>query len=342
MSTITSPNMSLPVPVVGSESGPQYATDINNCMAIIDQHSHVSGSGVPITPSAMNINSALTINDNILYDIGTLTLTAQSSTPANYSIYASGSDLYFVDGAGNNIRITQSGSVAGAAGTITGLPSGTASASYAAGTFTFQRATLTPANVDGASFILRNNVASSYGLTLAPPSLGSNYSLVLPTIPAQTNVMTLDSSGNMGTQTYNQVYAGRTMATGASVGIGGFAVSNSSGSFATSSPTNVPITNFSITLITSGRPIRIAFASDNGGGQAAIYCTAGGTALIDIVDQNNNVWISQILTATTASSSVSGYVLTAPAGTYTFTGYASTTSGGAIGINNTVLTAYEL
>ena len=41
---------------------------------------------------------------------------------------------------------------------------------------------------------------------MAPPNaLGANYQLTLPTIPAQTNVMTLDASGNMGSITYDQV-----------------------------------------------------------------------------------------------------------------------------------------
>lgn len=201
---IISPNMNLPVPIVGLDAGPQYATDVNSCLTLVDQHNHTTGSGVAITPAAININSSLTMNGFSLIGIKSLTLSAQSSDPGIFNIYSKGVDLYYEDGSGNVIRITQSGSITGAAGTITGLPSGTASASFAAGTFVFQAATLTPANIDGGSFILRNNTASSFGLTLSPPSaLGSNYSLVLPAIPASVGIVTLDTSGNLGAVTSN-------------------------------------------------------------------------------------------------------------------------------------------
>lgn len=190
--------MSLPIPIVGVEAGPDYAQDVNNSLTILDQHSHLLGSGVQITPGAININSALTINNQSLTNIGAATFFPQLATAANNSLYLKGVDFYLVDGNGNDIRVTQSGNVAGSSGTITGLPSGTASASFSAGTFTFQAASLTGANIDGASYILRNNTASSFGLTLSPPNaMSSNYTLVLPTLPASTLPIVVDTSGNM-------------------------------------------------------------------------------------------------------------------------------------------------
>lgn len=195
---INSPNMNLPIPVVGVDSGPQYAQSIDNCLTIIDGHTHISGSGVPITTAAININANLPMNNFSLISIAALTLTTQTITPSNQSVYVSGVDLYYIDGNGNNIRVTQSGSVTGSAGTITGLPSGTASASYGSSTFVFQSATNTAANIDAGSFILRNNTANSFGLTLAPPTaMGANYALTLPAVPASTSIMQLDTSGNM-------------------------------------------------------------------------------------------------------------------------------------------------
>lgn len=191
--------MNLPIPIPGVDPGPQYALDLNSSLTIIDQHNHSIGSGVQITPSGININSALSLNGNDLINVASVTLTPQVSTPISGSLYESGVDLFYIDGNGNNIRITQAGSVTGSSGTITGLPSGTASASYGSGVFVFQAATNTAANMDGASFIFRNNIANSKGLTLSPPNaMGSDYQLFLPTIPAQTNIMVIDSSGNMG------------------------------------------------------------------------------------------------------------------------------------------------
>lgn len=217
---ITSPNMNLPVPVVGQEAGPTYATDINNCLNIIDGHDHSIGYGTQITPSGININTSLSFNDYNATNLRSSRFFIQPSLLALATdlccTYVSGVDLYYNDGNGNQIRMTQSGAVSGTPGSISGLSS-PASASYNSGnqTFVWQSAANTPANMDGGSFIFRNITASSNGVTVsAPAALGSNYSLVLPSIPAQTNVMTLDTSGNMGSITYNAVAAAMT-ATGA-------------------------------------------------------------------------------------------------------------------------------
>jgi hypothetical protein len=131
--------MNLPVPVVGQEAGPQYAIDVNNSLNIIDQHNHSPGSGVQITPNGIDINTSLPFNSNFATQLAGLTLVAQSSTPANSTIYETGVDLYFVDGNGNNIRITQSGGIAGSPGSIGSLtPPASVTYNSAASTFIFQ------------------------------------------------------------------------------------------------------------------------------------------------------------------------------------------------------------
>lgn len=203
MSDVTiSPNMSMPVPNVGIDLGPDWANNINACLSIIDSHNHSLGTGNQVTPAGLDINSDLTMNLNNLTNVRTVRFTPQSSAlslPSDLGcIYEVGVDLYYNDGSGNQIRITQSGSVAGASGTITGLPSGTASASYLAGTFVFQSATNTPANIDGGSFIFRDDVANSHGVTISPVnSLAVDYSLILPLLPSVTSIMTLDAAGNI-------------------------------------------------------------------------------------------------------------------------------------------------
>ncbi len=61
---VISPNMTLPVPVVGTSLGSQYAYDVNNCMGLIDSHDHSFGKGVQITPNGLNISTDLPINNN--------------------------------------------------------------------------------------------------------------------------------------------------------------------------------------------------------------------------------------------------------------------------------------
>lgn len=202
MSYTLSPNMSLRIPTIGDESGLNYTLDINfDLLSVLDTHDHTQGKGVQITPAAINVNTTLSLNNNFLDQIAGLTLLAQNVTPATTStIYESGNDLYFVDGLGNNVRITQSGGIAGTPGSITNLTP-PASVNYVSGsqTFVFQSNTATAANIDAGAYLFRNlSPNSTFAVTLSPPAgLSSNYDLILPMIPAQQSFMTLDTSGNM-------------------------------------------------------------------------------------------------------------------------------------------------
>lgn len=193
--------MLLPVPEVGTTSGPQYAQDINDSLSIIDQHDHSTGSGVPITPSGLDISSDLTMQDNNLTNIRTTRFQVQPSTLAGASdincLYVSGVDLYYNDGS-NIIRITTGGSVNAGAGSIGGLPSGTASVNYSGGVYTFESSTGIGGDVSARNVLLSNNSAGSHDLTLSPPNaMGADYTLVMPSLPVSQKIMTLDASGNI-------------------------------------------------------------------------------------------------------------------------------------------------
>lgn len=203
--TTISPNMNLIVPTVSEDPGPDWANNINASLSIIDSHNHTSGQGVQINPAGININSDLAMNNYNLTDAKSVRFTAQNSPLAGGDdlgcLYVSGSDLYYNDESANQVRITQGGSVTGSTGTITGLPSGTASASYAASTFTFQSATNTPANMAVGPLIIGANSVSPYTVTLAPSvSQAANYNLVFPlALPVSTSFFNVDTSGNMAT-----------------------------------------------------------------------------------------------------------------------------------------------
>ncbi len=201
MSTTTSTNMGMQIPIVGQETGPQWATDLNQCLTVIDQHDHASGNGVQITPAGININTSLPMGDNALTNTAAIVLTAQSSYSTNKSLYVIGNEVYYRDGAGNQVQITNGGSVNAGAGSITGLPSGTASVTFTSldGKYTFLQATSTAADIDIASVYMRNSTPNStFALTLSPPAaLASNYTVTLPALPVSTKIMTMDTSGNI-------------------------------------------------------------------------------------------------------------------------------------------------
>ena len=311
-------SMDLPIPIVGTAPGPEWATLLNSCLTIIDGHSHVAGSGGPITPSAMSINADLTMGVNNLIDARTIRFTPQVAALGLASdlgcLYEVADDLYYNDGSGNQIRLTQSGSIVGTAGSITGLPSGTASASYVAisSKYVWQSATNIAADMDMGAAIMRNiSPNSTYALTLQPPTgLGSNYSVTLPVLPASQKFMTLDASGIMSapwavdgstievsgsttvqvkasgigtTQIANQAVTQAKLAartTGTSVAAGGVAISATCGTVASSSTTPAAITNFSLTITTTGRPVRVEVISDGtvSHGFFGVNPGGGGTA----------------------------------------------------------------
>jgi hypothetical protein len=198
-----SPNMSMPVPTVATAPGPGWASNLDASLSIVDSHNHSSGQGVEINPAGLNINSDLSFNNNNATVLRSVNFTSQAAPLSLITdigcLYVSGVDLYYNDEGGTQIRITQGGAVAGATGTITGLPSGTASASYSAGTFTFQSATNTPASMNVGPIVLGNNTLNSKAVTIAPNSgIASNYNLTLPAaLPGALNYVTLDASGNL-------------------------------------------------------------------------------------------------------------------------------------------------
>lgn len=198
MAVTISTNMNLPIPSVGSQPGPIYAENVNSSLTLIDAHDHTPGKGVQLGSDSLNIATALTLNNNFLEDVAGVTLIAQGSIPANGTVYRSGVDLYYVDGLGNNIQITQNGGIGGAPGSISNLTP-PASASYISGSskFVWQSNANIAADMDFGAAIMRNlSPNSTFALTLQPPAgLSTNYSITLPTLPVATSFMTISSSG---------------------------------------------------------------------------------------------------------------------------------------------------
>jgi hypothetical protein len=316
--------MSLPVPQPGEDPGPQWATDLNACLTIVDAHDHTSGLGVQITPNGLNINSDLSFNSNNLTAARTVRMSEQSATlslPTDLlCIYAVSDDLYYNDGNGTAVRITQSGAVAGTPGSIANLVS-PATATYVGGStsFVWQSNTNTPAHTDQASAILRNLTANSKSLTLSPPAaMGADFTIVLPNLPGSgSKFVSMDSSGNMGATwavdsttievnsnvvqvkasgiTPTQLAADSvttvkilnsnvttakiadsnvTTAKIADLNVTrpklvavGQQVSSSSSTFSTSSATFVDVTNLTVTITTTGRPVMVIVQNDGTGNQ---------------------------------------------------------------------------
>lgn len=203
-----SPNMNLPVPIPTQTAGPEWAQDLAACLdPAIDQHDHSPGKGVQITPAGFNINTDLSFLDNNLTNARTLRMEPQLTNPSLVTdigcLSVVGNELYYNDiSGGNQVQITNNGSVNAGAGSITGI-TGTASASYSGGTFFWEQATSTPANMDAAAYILRYpgsypSPSGNYIAIEAPATLSGGYAFTLPaSAPGSTSFLTMDSSGTL-------------------------------------------------------------------------------------------------------------------------------------------------
>lgn len=315
--TFLTPNMSLIIPIPLTDPGPDWANNINSSFTIVDAHTHNPGSGVQITPTGININADLSYNTtNNAINLRSVRFTSQITPLSGAAdlgcIYESGADLYYNDGNGNQVRITQSGSLAGASGTITGLPSGTASAAYSSisGTFIFQQATSTGANMDIGSLIIRYPgsypTPSGNAIVLAAPSsLSGTYQLTLPSLPSQTNVVSLTSAGIISSITYDQVGQGMTSVGANSIGTsivrtasstaiqGGIGVSSSSGTFSTTSASFVPVTGLSLTVVVGPNPIVVKLIPANPTNASSITCT--GAAQLEIINNTEGLTLARYI-----------------------------------------------
>lgn len=308
---MSSPNMGLTIPVPTVTEGPQYAQNISDNFDIIDAHNHTSGQGSPIPLSALSITQNLDMNQFSVVDLKSISLVNQISAPSeNGSLYMIGNNLYWQDGSGSfNVQITSGGSVVGSSGTITGLPSGTASAAYLniPGTFRFESSTNTGANLDCRNLILRNNVVSSPSYEVLAPILGGNISVTLPAIPAATKIVSMTNTGSIlanvdadnstiefVANTLQVKNAGITQAKMANNSVGtaqlidnnvtkaklaalGQQLSASCGTFTTTSLSPVSVTNLSCTITTVGRPVMIMLVPDASGGSSFIGSSKNST-----------------------------------------------------------------
>lgn len=371
---LSSANMNLPIPVVGVDPGPDYATNVNACLTIIDQHDHTPGFGVAITPSGLNINSDLAFQDNSASGVKSVAFNAQASLATLRAGYFIADDFYINDGSGNVVRITQSGGVAGSPGSISNLTS-PASASYVAlsETFVWESDAGVAANMDFGAAVFRNVTPNStYGVTLsAPAALGSNYSLVLPSLPASQKFMTLDASGNIAAPwavdgstlevSSNTVQVKNSGITTAKIADGavtpaklaalGQQISSSSGSFSTTSTSYVDVTNLSVSITTTGRPVFIGIIADTTAAYLGSSNTSGGTngSSFKIVRGSTDIMISSLRSDNSSATSISRvppssvwHIDTPSSGTYTYKVQCISNSGVSTSAINCKLIAYEL
>lgn len=356
MPFVTSPNMSLQIPTVGTQPNPDASLNVNTSLTLIDAHDHTPGSGVQLTPDALNINADLDMQENNLLSVRSVRFEPQVSPISNPAdldcLYVSGVDLYYNDGSGNQVRITQGGSVTGATGTITGLVA-PASASYNSfsETFVWQSNANKPANMDMGSIIIREPVTNGFGVEIeASASIGADYTLTLPAaLPADSALITVNSSGVMGygpaAPASNSLLAMDETGVVTATVYDQFAQTGVI-TFSTSSTTFVPVTGMEVTVTSrNGRPIRVELVPGNNTNQSRLSVTDSTSRIIIEVNDDPSTDRYFFIPVGTSPTGGVGFTDTSPVGApgaYKYTVYAAASGSGAIGLTEIRLLAYEV
>lgn len=207
---MTSPNMSLNLPVVQETLGPTYAQMNNEAFEVIDAHDHTDGKGVLVPTAGLNINLDLPMNGFALTEANAVTLQAVVGTPEVQSVYSSGGELWYRDASGTGVQITVGGAVDAGIGNITGLGSYTNSGPRSSSvlfddlgldfSFYYDGSKLGAINTgDIRLFPYSPFTAYSTAITVkAPTALSSAYTLTLATaLPASTQLMQVSNAGQL-------------------------------------------------------------------------------------------------------------------------------------------------
>lgn len=373
MSNVTlSPNMGLTVPSVSNDPGPDWATEINNSLSIIDAHNHALGSGVQINPDGININSDLTFNTtNNAINLRSVRFVNQGSPISDPTdigcLYEAAGELYYNDASANQVQLTSGGLVNA---TASGISSGTASASFISSILVVKSATSTPGSIDAATLIVRYpgsypTPSGNYIAIEAPSSLSTGYAFTLPAAPplASNTILVMDTAGTVtAALTVDNIttaisgstiivkdggisqakIAVRAVTTGSATN-GGVLISNSSGNFQSVSTNAATVTGMGGAVTVIGNPVEIKLQPAVGGANPSINATfASGGGWLYFVRDGSVIATFPIDGGVTYTPSSFSFMDTPAAGAHTYRCDVQLAASGIFRVIDTVMNAYEI
>jgi hypothetical protein len=377
MPFINSPNMGLPIPGIQTEPGPQFASDINQALTILDSHTHSPGSGVSIGAQSINLQSDLSFNVNnatALRSARFISTTATSGTDVG-CVYVKGVDLFYNDLNANVIKITSNGGLASTSltqGLINTTAIISANAPQIPATSGFLRMN------NNGDFVAWRNAANSADdiiyfdssdnlrvigpgpvagvggsgvqawnfrfpdagnngkiITASAPTATSAYTLSLPSQPTSSVAPVFMNPTGSFTTTQQLTRAQLPTITPTS------SVSCGTANRVTASYAN--ITNLSVTLTTTGRPVMVLIQGDgtasNGNG---ISMTGSGTAGdVQITRDGNSITGDIHIESQTIIPGITFLDINVPAGSHTYVAQYRGNGANAISASFLALVAYE-
>ena len=211
---MTTAYMLLSLPIVSTTLGPAWATQLNSALTVVDMHDHTSGKGTKVPSSGLNINAALPFGGNSATGLATTTFTDQGSALSAATVgalYIAGGELYFNNGSGTSLKLTQGGALnASSLGGFGGdYATSTAAAAYwtASKSFQYTQSSNVAALVDAGPVLIRKVASWSAvpqgaglaGVTLAVgAAISTPWTLTLPaTVPGANNSFTVVSTAGV-------------------------------------------------------------------------------------------------------------------------------------------------
>ena len=200
-------SMNITPPVVSTTPGPQWAQEINDILTnVIAEHNHqpAQDGGVQLTQEAINITDELSLNGNQLINANAVGLeTLNSAASGSNRLYNDSGDLYYKDGNGTSVRITENGSLSAASfGGISGLSGTNGTATFAGlSTFVWKKDATEYASMENGPIKIfsGNDPAPTNGVNLiAQDAMASNLNITFPfAAPASDRIMVMSSSGEI-------------------------------------------------------------------------------------------------------------------------------------------------
>lgn len=119
------PFMSLNLPTPTVTLGPQWATQLNAALDLVDSHDHSDTKGTRVKTAGISINADLSFGGFGATVLSYLQLTPQLATLPGLAnarnIYAVGEDLWYTNGNGTAVQITSGGSLGAVSGAVNQL-----------------------------------------------------------------------------------------------------------------------------------------------------------------------------------------------------------------------------
>ena len=195
-------NMGLTTSSVGVTAGPTWATNEQTNLTTLDNHDHTSGKGVQLGPSSLNINADLEFNQNSASELKNVIFDSSvTAASTNYSLYQSSGNVYWRNGSGTAVQITDGSAVNTSGGSISGM-SANAQVLFSSNAYVFKfDSTLSDpgiAKLGCADITMYKYDASGSAANVTLKFLGSGTTGVL-TVPDETGTLLSTATSFAGT-----------------------------------------------------------------------------------------------------------------------------------------------